>query len=249
MKSKFRIFWHDSIDSTNDEALRQIDALDNLSVIAAREQTAGRGQRGNRWSSAPGENLTFSIVLRFGPEGLAPLPTREQFRLSCMTTLALRDFLADAGASVRIKWPNDIYAGDRKLCGMLIENGLAGDSLAYSVIGIGLNLNQRSFPVELVNPTSLARLTGQHYPLEASLLSFLDCFERRLAQLMEGECLYDEYRQYLYRIGERHEYVDCASGASFVGSISDVLPDGRLVLTLPDGSTRSYGFKEISYII
>ena len=249
MESKFRINWHDRLDSTNSEALRQISRLDNLSVVAALEQTAGRGQRGNRWSSDPGENLTFSIVLQFGAEGPAPLPARKQFNLSCVATLALREFLGEAGASVRIKWPNDIYAGDRKICGMLIENGLSGESLAYSVVGIGLNLNQRTFPVELVNPTSLARLTGRHYPLRDSLETLLGHFDKWLTYLYDTELLHREYLKHLYRIGEPYGYVDCIRDENVRGSISGITPEGRLLLSLPDGSTRSYGFKEISYII
>ena len=249
MKGKIRINWYDSLDSTNSEALRRISTLDNLSVIAAREQTAGRGQRGNRWCSEPGENLTFSIVVQFGSEGLSPLPVREQFNLNFVSTLAVHEFLTAAGISVRIKWPNDIYSLDRKICGMLIENGLSGDSLAYSVIGIGVNLNQRCVPVELVNPTSLARLTGQRYPLEESLEKLLECFERWLTHLYDTEMLREEYLKHLYRLGDKCEYVDCTTGASFLGTITGLTPEGLLLLTLPDGTVRSYAFKEISYVI
>ena len=121
MESKIRIKWLEEVDSTNNVLLRHIRDYDNLSVVAAVTQTAGRGQRGNRWISAPGDNLTFSLLLR--PESL---PAREVMTVTCLATLAVRDTLRDEGVPAVIKWPNDIYVGKRKICGMLVENGLEG---------------------------------------------------------------------------------------------------------------------------
>lgn len=249
MEKKTRIIWYDELDSTNNEALRQILTLDNLSVLAARAQTAGRGQRGNRWCSEPGENLTFSVLLKFGEGALPPLPAHLQFNLTCVATLAVWDYLHTLEVETRIKWPNDIYAGDRKICGMLIENGLSGASLTHSVIGIGLNLNQTVFPGELVNPTSVARLTGQRHPLAESLERFLGHFESRLNQLYNTESLRTSYLKHLYRLGEACGYVDCATGESFSATITGLTPEGRLCLALPDGTVRHYAFKEVSYLI
>ena len=112
-----KVLWLDTVDSTNNEARRRIESADSLSVVAAKWQTAGRGQRGNTWSSAAGENLTFSVTLKLPQDSL---PAADQFAVSEASAIAVADFLSSKGISVRIKWPNDIYAGDRKICGMRI---------------------------------------------------------------------------------------------------------------------------------
>lgn len=161
------IIWLDRTDSTNDEARRRISGLANLAVVAAREQTAGRGQGDHTWTSAPGENLTFTLVLKTPP--LPAVAASEILLVTQLVTRALREYLRGKGLEARIKWPNDIYVGDRKICGILIENILEGGTLRESIIGIGLNLNQRRFPADLPNPVSLAQLTGESYDLEAEL--------------------------------------------------------------------------------
>ena len=113
------ITWFDSVDSTNTRLAADRAGLPDRTVYAAVFQTAGRGQKGNRWESKAGENLTFSVLLK--PAGL---PVREQFILSQVTALSLVDYLRSKGIEAGIKWPNDIYAGDRKICGTLIENYL-----------------------------------------------------------------------------------------------------------------------------
>ena len=175
------IRWLDTVESTNDEARRLIGGLDNLSVIAARCQTAGRGQGDHKWHSRPGENLTFSVVLKFGDGALAPLATGDIILITEAVTLALRQYLHDKGVEARIKWPNDIYAGDRKICGILIENMLHGQEVKAGIVGIGLNLNQTDFPPDLPNPTSLSLLTGKTYDTEKELVRFM----RRLAACVE----------------------------------------------------------------
>ncbi len=162
-----RILWHKCLDSTNSEVRRRISQLDNLSVTAAWSQSAGRGQADHKWHSAPGENLTFTLLLKFTPE--SPLKARDALLLTETITYALREFLASEGVTARIKWPNDIYVGELKICGILIENILEGDDVAASIIGVGLNLNQTVFPPDIPNPTSLALLTGRSYSPEAAL--------------------------------------------------------------------------------
>ena len=157
MTKKHDILWFESVDSTNEVAKRHISELDNLSVLSALEQTAGRGQRGNSWSSNAGENLMFSIVLKFASDdsGLGGIEARNQFILNEISALPVVDFLCLHGIKARIKWPNDIYVGSCKICGMLIENSLRGKWISSSIIGIGLNINQRNFDVNLPNPTSM----------------------------------------------------------------------------------------------
>ena len=197
------IRWYDTVESTNDEARRLISELDNLSVIAARCQTAGRGQGDHKWHSRPGENLTFSAVLKFGENGLAPLAARDALIITETVTLALRLYLEGHGVNVRIKWPNDIYVGDRKICGILIENILHGQDVVSSIIGIGLNLNQKDFPSDLPNPVSLTRLTGKPYDVEDELRHFhsilKECAEN--TNTAEGRrYLDDSFKEYVFNL-------------------------------------------------
>ena len=197
------IRWYDMVESTNDEARRLISELDNLSVIAARCQTAGRGQGDHKWHSRPGENLTFSAVLKFGNGGLAPLAARDALLITETVTLALRLYLERHGVKARIKWPNDIYVGDRKICGILIENILHGQDVASSIIGIGLNLNQVDFPSDLPNPVSLSQLTGGRFDVEEELRSFHSmlsmCAEK--TNTAEGRrYLDDSFKEYMFNL-------------------------------------------------
>ncbi|MBQ2068810.1 MAG: biotin--[Bacteroidales bacterium] len=119
-----KINWFDTLDSTQEEVRRHISELDNLSVTAALYQTSGKGQRGNRWNSEKSRNLMFSILLRPGLGGVPEVPAPGQFFISLVASLAVHATLQDYGISSKIKWPNDIYAGNKKICGMLIENTL-----------------------------------------------------------------------------------------------------------------------------
>ena len=203
-----QIKWFEELDSTNDELLRHISAYDNLSVVAALRQTAGRGQRGNRWLSAGGENLTFSILLR--PEAL---PSAEFMALTYLATLAVKGWLCRQGVPAEIKWPNDIYVGKRKICGMLVENRLSGDCIAASVIGIGLNLNQTSFPGELVNAVSLKQLTGRDYPLKETLEALLAGFDFTALDSPSGRIrLWENYQDGLFQQGRECLYRNLLTG-------------------------------------
>ena len=168
MEDSAAIIWLKLTDSTNDEARRRLDVLDNLSVVAARTQTSGRGQGDHTWTSKPGQNLTFTVVLKFPP--CAPLAASEILRITHAVTHALREYLLSKGVVARIKWPNDIYVGDKKICGILIENILGGKQVAASMVGIGLNLNQSRFPADLPNPVSLRQVTGRRYDLREELV-------------------------------------------------------------------------------
>ena len=188
MAKKHDIIWFESIDSTNEECRRRIYDIDNLSVVAALSQTSGRGQRGNVWLSEPGQNLTFSIVLKFTANVMAgelePMHAYDQFVLSEIAALSVVDMLAEHDIQAKIKWPNDIYVGDRKICGMLIENSLRGEWLQHSIIGIGLNVNQRNFDVTLPNPTSIVLCNGitEDYDLDYILEKFMDIFKHYITE-------------------------------------------------------------------
>ena len=169
--------WLDTAESTNQAVREAFPRLDNLSVVAARLQTAGRGQGTHTWFSGEGTNLTFSIL--FKPRELY---SKDIIILTCATTLGIMDYLAGKGIGSRIKWPNDIWVGDRKICGILIENSLDGSRIAHSIIGIGFNLNQEGWPSGLPNPVSLKELTGRHYSPARELEALVKRIRRRLSE-------------------------------------------------------------------
>ena len=111
------IIWFETLDSTNSEANRRMEDAEDFTVYAARFQTNGRGQKGNTWESAVGENLTFSIIVK--PAGLK---AEDQFLLSEVAALGVVSYLTSKGLEAKIKWPNDIYVFDNKICGILIEH-------------------------------------------------------------------------------------------------------------------------------
>lgn len=229
--------------STNDEA--RDPRLAHGDVVWADEQTAGRGQRGHAWSSTPGENLTFSVVLR-----PTFLPAGEQFLLSEAVTLALVRTFGDYGIDTRIKWTNDIYAGNRKIVGMLIEHNCSGPTLARSIVGIGINVNQTAFDPALPNPVSMAQLTGRTFDREEVLRTFLERFALRYEQLRQGdrETLQSDYRTRMYRLGERHAYRLPGQGET-EGIIEGVRPTGELLVRHTDGTLGEYLFGEIEFVL
>lgn len=253
MGNKNAILWYDCLDSTNSEARRHINDIDNMSVIAAREQTSGRGQRGNKWLSAVGENLTFSLVLKFGKSGTGALKARKVFAVSEMIAAAVCDYLESEGVRAAVKWPNDIYVRGKKICGILVESSLDGDNLGYSIVGVGLNLNQSSFPSELVNPISLKMLTGRTYNLERSLLALYEMISNRIRMMdSEPDTLHAFFQERLYRKDILCEYVDYTAGGDgerFMGTIKGITDDALLIVEKPDGSLKYFAFREISYII
>jgi len=243
MKNAWAIKWFDELKSTNDELLGQVYLYDNLSVVAARKQTRGRGQRGNSWLSRPGENLTFSFLLKPVPM----LPAKDFMYMTFLAAGAVRDYLVSLGVDAIIKWPNDIYVRKRKICGMLIENGLKGEGIEYSVVGIGLNLNQTEFPGELMNPTSVRLLTGRETKPEDALEAIISLVDERLDQPVEK--LQANYLESLFQKDISASYRDLQSGEIFTGIIRTVLPDGRLLMETASGESRLYSFKEVGYVL
>lgn len=216
-------------------------------TVMAVEQTAGRGQRGNSWEAEPGANATFSIVIR--PEGIG---AREQFIVSQAVSLAVVDALAARGIEACVKWPNDIYVGERKICGILIENVLRGTALTVSVAGIGINVNQVVFRSDAPNPVSMAMLTGDSYePLDivrdvaARVLAII----ADVADASGRDVLSRRYHATLWRREGYHPYFDCASGRRFDARIDGVEPSGLLHLAERDGVSHVYAFKEVKAVV
>ena len=198
-----KIIWLETADSTNSELRRRISALDNLSIVATRAQTAGRGQGTHTWFASPGKNLTFSILYRFGEA--CPLAASDAILITQVTTLALHDYLLVHGVQARIKWPNDIWVDARKICGILIENTLETGMVRDSIVGIGLNLNECNWPTELPNPVSLGELTGRTYVPETELEALHKEIRRRFGQLAssDGRCsLQEEFGKLMFRLPE-----------------------------------------------
>jgi len=237
------IYHIEQTTSTNDDARRS--QYGHFDVVWAEHQSAGRGQRGHTWHSHEGENITFSVVL-------TPtfLPIVEQFLLSEVVALALVDTLADYGVECRIKWTNDIYAQDRKIVGVLIEHTLLGDRLSRTIVGVGINVNQRSFSPELPNPTSMAVECGRVLDREEVLRCFLRNLEGLYAALERGEKreIEERYRETMYHLGEEHTYA-YSSGERFRATIRGVRPSGELRLEHSDGIVREYAFKEVEFVL
>ena len=151
--------------------------------------------------------------------------------LTCFATLAVRETLRQEGVAAVIKWPNDIYVGRKKICGMLVESGLEGASIAWSVIGIGINLNQTVFPGGVLNPTSLKRLTGKTYEPAHFLETLCRKMESRLSALETPEgrnALRDAYERDLFQKDSPARYRDLATGEEFMGTIRGITPEGLL---------------------
>lgn len=235
-----KTLWLDTIDSTNSEALRRLPDLPSCTVLAAREQTAGRGQRGNTWFSEPGKNLTFSIVLKFGPGAVS---ARDAHYLNCLASLSVVSLLDSFGIRSQIKWPNDIYVGNKKICGVLIENKLEGQRIKDCVIGIGLDVNQTVFKSDAPNPVSIKLLTGHDTDREQLLNTFLT----ELQQAFVNKTIQRDYHNRLYRRQGRHPYM--AGDKRFEASIVGVNDDGRLMLENEQGIAHLFAFKEVSFII
>ena len=201
--SRAQIIWLDEADSTNRVLRERMQGLDNLSIVAAVAQTAGRGQGSHTWYATPGENLTFSILYRYGED--SRIAAGDVLFVTQLTTLAIRDYLLGHGVEGRIKWPNDIWVGDRKICGILIENTLDAGFLRESIVGIGLNLNESGWPAELPNPVSLSELTGERYDVRSELGRLVKEIRRRFASLGSDDgrkSLQEEFGKYMFRLHE-----------------------------------------------
>lgn len=199
------IIWLKSATSTNYELRQRKDSLDNLSIIAAVEQTKGRGQGTHSWFSSPDTNLTFSILMRFPAEGSFSVDSSEMLLITEVSSLAVRDYLLDKAIEARIKWPNDIWVADKKICGILIENILDGKHIRESIVGIGLNVNEENWPPELPNPVSMRELTSERYELEKELPLLREKICRRFEQLgsQDGRMNLDsEFGKLMFKLHE-----------------------------------------------
>lgn len=229
--------------STNSWMSEHLDSLDDPVLVYALSQTAGRGQRGNHWEAAPGMNLTASVLIR--PKGME---AQRQFEISEAVALAVMGLLESYGIDAKIKWPNDIYCGDLKIAGILIENSILGRDLRESIIGIGLNVNQTEFLSDAPNPVSMSQITGERYDLPELAASFSRFLEERL--YFSGEERHQSFLESLWRNdGSFYPFRDKAMDETFKAEIIDVETTGMLVVRTCNKEERKYAFKEVEFII
>ncbi len=213
-------------------------------LLTADYQTAGRGQHGTHWEAENGKNLLFGI--RFRPERLE---ASQQFSLSEALALAVADVVGALVPGVTVKWPNDIYVGDRKVCGMLLEHELQGTRIVSTLTGVGLNVNQSRFESDAPNPVSLRQLTGRELD-RADILRRIALTFEHYYRLLQGGHYDDVHRRYLmalYRRATWAQYRD--AGGMFEGRIVDVHRSGMLCVERRGGRLSTYAFKEVAYII
>lgn len=232
------------VDSTNRYLHDYQPADEEMTVVTALHQTAGRGQGTNKWEDKAGDNLLFSMLVH--PHWL---PVGRQFLFSEAHALALKEALDHYCDDILIKWPNDIYWHDHKLSGTLIETSVDSKGMKSIIAGTGINVNQREFHIDAPNPVSLYQITGHETSLDELLLAILTAFNKYYEQLHNGA--YGDiaalYYQSLYRTGGFYPYRD--EQGEFEASLFEVEDDGHLLLRDREGRVRRYAFKEVQYII
>jgi BirA family biotin operon repressor/biotin-[acetyl-CoA-carboxylase] ligase len=230
--------------STNSLAseLASQSMLSEGTVVITSNQTAGRGQRGNTWATAAGLNLTFSILLK-----PTFIPLNNQFYLTIITSLAIADYLKEQSvATVKIKWPNDILVNKKKIGGILIENSIQKETIQQSIVGIGLNINQKNFTIPTA--TSLNSVANKNFDLNTVLNSLLENFEKRYLQLRAGKLaeLKGEYLENLFGIGERRTFV--SNDEKFEGTVDGITENGELTVSINE-ERKNYSLKEIGFVL
>lgn len=241
-----------TVNSTNDYLRLHPDVV----TLRTDFQTSGRGQAGNHWESEQGQNLLFSTRLK--EIGLA---ATDQWFINMLVAVALYETLhatlSTLHANLAIKWPNDLYYGDKKLAGVLIENTLLGTRIADSIIGIGLNLNQTEWHSDAPNPVSLKQITGEDYDPD----DIMNIFLTTLTQLMPNmNRIRSDYMQHLYRregfywweereVSTMPTMNGTRTEQSFEAQIVDITPQGELVLQTHNQDIKTYHFKQIKYIL
>lgn len=238
----FKIY--DTLDSTNKEAQRllaQGSGINGLTLFA-KHQTDGRGQLSRAWISGPGSHVAMSII--YLPDSL--LITKLS-TLSMKISLGIVNALTSIDPSIQplIKWPNDIYASDKKLCGILIENALSGGKVQHSIIGIGMNVNEKDFPSAISNAISLYQLTGSEYaPQQVALI----IREHVMAMLqVDTDHWKSEYDQYVF--GKGNQFTFLSEDARFEAEVIGVSMQGHLILNNVDGEVKSYASHEVKWVV
>ena len=225
--------------------MSQDSTLENFTVVIAKEQTVGRGQHENKWQSEPHKNLTFSVFTNF-----LDLKITHKKYLNFAISLAIYDVLNSLEIKrLAIKWPNDIMAVNKKICGILIENTFKGDKIKNAVIGIGLNVNQEKFPINIKNATSLKLETLKEFNLDEILSKILKELQNKISFLNSKKYsfLEKEYLKVLYKKNIPTMFKN-SRDEIFMGLIIGISKDGNLQIQLEDDSIKEFGIKEISIL-
>lgn len=238
------------VDSTNNYANNLIKSnykdLNSISgkVIVCDYQTGGRGQQGNIWESEKSKNLLFSLILI--PDFLK---VEQQFILSKLISISLIDCLKNFNIDAKIKWANDIYVGNKKIAGILIENVISGNTLKSSVIGIGLNVNQTKFSEKLPNPTSISQINNKIYDIKIILNKLLDEIFNNYSKLIKKEFDYfdKKYLENLYLLNTESLFKH--QNSLINGKITGINKYGQLEIIENNNRKIEVNFKEVEFIL
>jgi BirA family biotin operon repressor/biotin-[acetyl-CoA-carboxylase] ligase len=235
-----------AIDSTN-SYLKELTAkqtVENFTVVVAENQTNGRGQRGANWEVESGKNLTFSVLVKD-----VLLNFEEVFNLNVVVAVSLfQTFSILKIPNLAIKWANDILADKKKICGILIENQFKSNSEIFSVIGIGINVNQENF-INLPQASSLKNSSGQEWSKDEVLLTFLNQFQSNINLYKNEGATYfwEVYHENLFKKNVPMAFEN-SENTKFMGIIKQVLPNGLLQIELEDDSLQLFDIKEIKML-
>ena len=236
-----------AIDSTNSflKELVASSAVENFTVVATDSQSKGRGQQGSSWVSESFKNLIFSVFVTFKDFSII-----DKKYLNFAVSLAVFDALKEENIpAVSIKWPNDILSGNKKICGVLIENSLKGSEISSAIIGIGLNVNQTSFPLSLNKASSLKLLTARDFQLAPLLECIVLKLKAKVALLnaKEFQTLEVDYLNVLHKKNIPTMFKN-SQDALFMGIICGISQEGKLQIALEDESIQEFGIKEVSFL-
>lgn len=239
-----------SIDSTNSYASQLMGDIKPVegTLIYTFDQQNGRGQRGNTWETEPNKNVASSFILY-----PSFLQASRQFLLNKIVSLAVADLMAellqptDKTSEIRIKWPNDIYVGSKKIAGILIENTLRENTIQNAIVGVGININQTAFNAD-INATSLALITNKEFDLMQVLEKLSEFIEARYLQLKGNklESIDASYLQNLYQLNEWHNY--SSENQLFEGKIIGISAIGKLQVGLKSTEIKEFDLKEIKFV-
>nr|WP_294936442.1 biotin--[acetyl-CoA-carboxylase] ligase [uncultured Flavobacterium sp.] len=236
----------DATTSTNDflKALLTKQFVENFTVVTAESQTSGRGQMGAKWEAEPGENLTFSVLIKD-----LLVEVNSVFHLNVAVAVSITEALYFLNLpNLMIKWPNDILAENKKIAGVLIENSLKSNGEIFSIVGIGLNVNQKDFE-NMPKASSLSSLLNRELDKEAILISIVENLKRNVALLQSGhfDKFWEKYNKKLFKKGIPMPFED-KNGSRFMGIIQGVTANGKLEVKLEDDSVQQFEIKEIKML-
>lgn len=235
----------DAIDSTNDflKALSSQDEQENFTVVTAENQTKGKGQMGERWSSEAGKNLIMSVLVKdflFDNEKV--------FDLSIVVSLSVIEVLKSLNIpNICVKWPNDIMSYNKKLGGILIENTIKSDGRIVSVVGIGLNVNQTNY-TDLPNASSLAVISGDTFDKNELAVLIVEKIKEKIDLWQTSvQSFWTDYFDSLFKKGVPMPFRNL-NNENFMGIIQGVSPIGKLQILLEDDSVAEFDIKEVKML-